>query len=53
MEGLLEMKYSGGQSKLTIVQERELKKYFEIHQTELDSLLTDNFRLAPEANFQT
>jgi transposase len=31
IEGLLEMRYVGGQSKLTLTQEQSLKKYFQIH----------------------
>ncbi len=31
IEGLLEMRYSGGQSKLTLIQEEEIKKHFTTH----------------------
>lgn len=31
LSGLLEMKYSGGQTKLTLLQESELKKYLEVN----------------------
>ena len=31
IEGLLEMKYTGGKSKLSQVQQKQLKKYLEIH----------------------
>lgn len=31
IDGLLEMRYSGGQSKLSLIQEQKLKKYFQIH----------------------
>ena len=31
IDGLLEMKYAGGKSKLTLIQQEQLKKYLEIH----------------------
>ncbi len=41
LSGLLEMKYSGGQTRLTLVQETELKKYLEINTKRTSKEITD------------
>lgn len=51
IDGLLEMKYSGGQSKLTVVQEQQLKKYFQIHTTPTISAVVDHIKIRYNINY--